>query len=646
MELDDNNEKKEKPNTVQVSVVADSNFKIQDVENEEDLGEIVIKLNSWVDNEQIKVVQGINKSKKLKQLIDKFNNNLNKITPKELSDLQDKLFTAGDYKVEDDEYYRMMEILERENKEVEKDKKRKIPAIKKEAKELATINAIKNALENIKGVLGNRRLVSKVKSFAKSLKSKSKKSQIMVKDSNGEENQVNIDKVVELVEQIEKDKEVGEEGKDEPKQEKDEIVQKKKQWVEFFKQKKQDKFKKAFNVIEQANLALNNAIEKANNLEKASNNLDVSFKGMKDYVKDSWSKLASANVCNVNSALDEYLSNCSRWCNEKTQKNENDGHLVQIGVIFKTLLVRINLLEDAVKSLTVCLNDMMAEKKELAKFGPTSLAKINHQMILKSHGGKNKRQRVDDKEWNDLSEFGKYKRVFRFSDFTQNVPVGWFRKFSPEQKAQFLEERTNWQKERMIKIAELFKENPDKYTKFLDTFLFYWNRDKFGLEINTSGLEKHIKLDENDRIILDGLKDTLEDLSAKGLVFNKLLVNDKYIFTNGLSTARRIEKLNGKMSNYRRGFESGWRNNGKRYGGPRYNNYGGMRNGRKQGQQIYNNFPPEQNKKNINYLSNKRERDKGYGDNNDYDSGADLKESDTRNPNNPNKINIKNSKNF
>ena len=631
-------------------ILNDSNFKIQKVVNEDDLGEIVIKLNSLADNEELKVIKGISKNSRLKTIIKKFENNLKNVNGKQLTELANNLYTTGDFVLEDEEYNKVYKELVDENKIKDKKIRKTDRDLMKEAREYARIVTIQNALENIKEVLGSRTLISKVKKFTNSLKAKakpnSKKSKkVKIKNKEGDEYEVNIDKVEELLEE-DKEEKVNNENEIIMEENKvdEEVGATKKKIAEFFKQKKQDKFNKMFKIIDQVNEGLERVIQNAKNMNLASQNKDESFKGMKHYVKDNWNKLAKANVCNCNIAINEYLDDCSKWCNNNTSKNESDSFLINIGVVFKTMLVRINLIEETIKSMVEFMNNSMMEKRELAKFGPGSMIKINQKFTS------NRKGQIDfmDKDWNNLSEFQKYKKGFNFTDFKQNVPAAWFNKFSDEEKEEFLKNRIEWQKKRMIQLAEKYKTDPNKYIKFVDTFLFFWNRDKYGNVIKDNKFESILKLDENENIIFNGLKDSLDEASKKGLVYNKLFIKDRYVFSNGLSTEKKLEKIKSRrFQNMNNGkFENrgpGPFNVGRGGFGYRGRGRGGFGRG---GFINYNHFPPFFNNQNNNgkYLNNKRVR-YNSSDKNNNDYQMNLKEVGDQ-ENNINNINNINNENF
>jgi hypothetical protein len=51
------------------------------------------------------------------------------------------------------------------------------------------------------------------------------------------------------------------------------------------------------------------------------------------------------------------------------------------------------------------------------------------------------------------------------------------------------------EKKRQIELAEGHKKEPDKFLKYIDTYMFYQKRDKFGMFIRVDAeLEKNLNL--------------------------------------------------------------------------------------------------------------------------------------------------------
>jgi hypothetical protein len=179
--------------------------------------------------------------------------------------------------------------------------------------------------------------------------------------------------------------------------------------------------------------------------------------------------------------------------NADGKEYRNKAGFIQIGTLFSVIIYHINNLETMIKLIIEYMNNANKEKKNLAKFGPSSMLKINQK--INNQNKKNNTNFIGSNDWKKLSSFEKYQKSFRFSDFTQNIPVGWWKTFTKEQKEKVLNDQLNWRKKRQVELAEGHKKEPDKFLKYIDTYMFYQKRDKFGMFIRVDAeLEKNLNL--------------------------------------------------------------------------------------------------------------------------------------------------------
>jgi hypothetical protein len=114
-----------------------------------------------------------------------------------------------------------------------------------------------------------------------------------------------------------------------------------------------------------------------------------------------------------------------------------------------------------IKLIIEYMNNANKEKISLAKFGPSSMLKINQK--INNQNKKNYTNFIDSNDWKKLSSFEKYQKSFRFSDFTQNVPVGWWKTFTKEQKEKVLNDQLNWRKKDKLNWLKDIKKNQTNF---------------------------------------------------------------------------------------------------------------------------------------------------------------------------------------
>jgi len=528
------------------------NFQIQEVDNNEQLKGALIDISKLCEEEDIKAAKEINKTKVLRNIVSKFDK-IENVDQKEIDKLKKKICTAADQALEDELYETYVEQITSECNAKNESKTK--TNIRKEARFLASWTSVKNRLDSIGEMINNKDNLVKMRNFTKSLGSKVKNDnnkktvKIVLTDKNGTKNNINLNEVNELLEGAEKlqDENSSQQNANPQDKANEEFKNRKKNIAEEFKKKKQDKFNKVFEMIDCTKKSLNTLIENSTGFfNEAKQNNPVGIEGYSSGIKKSWEIFRTINFKDIGFYLKNFIESCENTINESGFNNS--ASFVQIGAVLSAIMFHINGLELMMKNVIDLINNMNSEKTLMAKFGPNSMVKIN-QKINESQKNKSNSNFIKSEEWTKLSAFDKFKASFKFSDFTQNVPFGWWKAFTKEQKIETLKLQTEWKKKRMVELSELYKKDPDKYLRYIDTFLFYANRDKYGLIIKIDkDLEKVIELDEEDKLILNGLKDILDDASKKGLVFNKLLVRDKYIYGNGLSTSDRLQRLKAKRA--------------------------------------------------------------------------------------------------
>lgn len=542
------------------SIINDNKFKIQNADDDTELNKIVFRLSNLASSQDVQHAKGL-KSKVVRRVIAKFKQNNYICSEKELKKLKDALYTEDDELLEDqqeEEYFSMYKDEDKNNTSTKK--------LHKDARYTARVGVIQSILDSLEEIAKNKEMTEKVRKFAKSLKPKTIKV--------GEKSvKFNPSMATKLINDWQKDIEENpvpnlkeEEGKIENNEikndDENEFKERKKKLADIFKKKRQDKFKNIYNIIDETKGLMertNENIKKMMNGDKILHNKKFGD----DNKKASWQDLVNSSLFNIQELLGYYLQEGVNGCGNK-DFNDAKSLFVLIGATFMACYQRIKNLEEITKEMMQVINALNKEKSEMAKFGPNSMMKINQKINSINKKG---RKYVNTSDWDKLTEFERFEKTFQFSDFVQNVPRGWYKKFSTEQKLEFIKKRQVWRKNRLITLAEQYQSDNDKYIKYIDTFLFYWDKDKYGLTIDTTSLEKenNIVLDNKEQEIFNGLQNELNDASRKGLVFNKVLVQGKYIYGNGLSTKDKLAKLQKKNNNNGYNNNNLWYNHMNKY---------------------------------------------------------------------------------
>jgi hypothetical protein len=147
--------------------------------------------------------------------------------------------------------------------------------------------------------------------------------------------------------------------------------------------------------------------------------------------------------------------------NADGKEYRNKAGFIQIGTLFSVIIYNINNLETMIKLIIEYMNNANKEKIKLAKFGPSSMLKINQK--INNQNKKNNTNFIGSNDWKKLSSFEKYQKSFRFSDFTQNVPVGWWKTFTKEQKEKVLNDQLNWRKKDKLNWLKDIKKNQTNF---------------------------------------------------------------------------------------------------------------------------------------------------------------------------------------
>ena len=541
MEWEDNYENNEQKN----QIVNDPNFKLQQNDDEAGINEAIIQFGDISKCEEIRNAKGPLKSKALRQIIGKFIDGKN-VKEEEVKKVYATLCNNDvDRGLEDAIFTEYFTKELNENNQKTPDQQKKPQAIKREATQYAQRMVILNHIQELNQTIQNKVKVEKVLFKVKEMKSKSKSSKVELTDKNKGLHVVNLDLVTNVVNNVVKELNPNQINDPDDKQGED-FADKKKRIADMFKKKKQDKFKNMFQIIDQTSESLKKVTASVELLKNFTNQNVRSFKNEDDSKQQSWKGFNCKEYNNMDKILEEYVKLCTIGCSTKGF-NTNKSSLLQIGAMFSAVNNQLVLISKTIVEMMEFLTANYKEKVELAKFGPNSMFKINQKINNVNNKKKGKKEFVDQKTWDELSAYQKYERNFHFSDFVQNVPKGWYKQFSDEEKQTFLNNRHEWRQQRLVELAEKYKKDPDKYINYLDTLMFFWDRDRYGYFIKVDDNLKHIaELDQDSQQIYDGLKESLDCASKKGLVYNRLVVKGKVVYGDGMSTLDKIEEIRNK----------------------------------------------------------------------------------------------------
>lgn len=175
-----------------------------------------------------------------------------------------------------------------------------------------------------------------------------------------------------------------------------------------------------------------------------------------------------------------------------------------------------------------------------SKLAPEEVNKVSKKFAQRIGYGK---EFIDNDKWYSLSNFQKFSKKFKFKDYSQNPPRAWWNTFTDKEKEEVVKLKLEWQKRRLVELAELYEKDQDLAIRFIDSFMFYEERDKFGFSLEFSEELKELKkLDQDSQLIYDELLNTLNVASERNLVYNKVMHNNKPVNKKGLSALNKINK--------------------------------------------------------------------------------------------------------
>ena len=554
------------------------------------------------ENDKFKKAELIDRSAAVKELLKKFDKD--QIKPAELNKLRKIFYDEYDQDREDFLYDDFLNKIKLEN--AKKGLKKKTQEMAKEARKLATIQVLNDDRKWVIKILKDQSLKSKVAEVKEEIKKDSENA--MKEDNINKINEPKIDleaiqKVEEAALKIEWDNDL--EGDKYLKEHEEEYAQRRSKIIEGIKKKKQDKFLKAFNVYEKVATCHKDLLKSVNVLNTKSN--DHSFAKANDSSAKDWDDLGKKVLKDVEFALKEYVKTCTAKINTKDNSCDNAGAYIQLGAIGIAMFNRIQNLETTVNCLTKTITALMDQINTMSQLSQQEVIKVNKRTAQKLSGAKNF---INNEDWLKLSAFQKFQKSFVFRDMVQNPPRAWWKTFDENQKMEVLKKKIDWQRKRLVELAEMHSnKGEDVAARFIDSFFYYENRDKFGYELDFTGVKNPPSLDEDSKLIYDELKENLNNLSEKNLVFNRVAYNNSLIRTKGHSSLKKIEEIvkfkNEKKNkrNTKRPPNPNWRyfpyddynlyDDNQDYYGNYYNRPGGFRR------------PYKKRGKNNNYVNNK-----------------------------------------
>ena len=522
------------------------------VDSKESLQKVIDIIGKMTADDEIKKAKLVNKSKAVKKLFKKFQKC--KATDPEIAKLKEIFYDDDDW----DEEYATMEALIDQFKDEEFLDRNGNPSKKLKqyaAADQATMIVLTNKRDKLAQIFNNKDSMKKVLTFTKSMsggrvKTNKKKEKFLVIPSSNDDagKNVPLDKIEEVVNAIAEDTQnVIEEGgiksnpneiieKDSDKED-DETINKKKELAEFFKKKKQDKFKKMFDCIEETDSCLDKLKASVKKLN-AGYAKEQDLKNANDSFKKSWQELMNCSFRNVELQIKNFMDACYTGADNKNSCN-NEGAYLQIAAIAAALNANIKTLIESINSIYNFIDAFNQQWVNFAKFGPNSRFKINQKIIRPKN---KKKHQIPDEQWNKMSFFEKYEKSWKFGDMTQNVPKMWFLNFSKTEKEKFCKDRFKWRQKRLTELAEKLKNKDKGIIESIDKFVFYENRDGYGYWMPTKDFNASVYSSE-ENTILDSFKKEIEECSQKKLIYNKFRFGDKFLFCNGISSEKRLENF-------------------------------------------------------------------------------------------------------
>ena len=533
-----------------------------DLDNKDSLQKVVEIIGKLADDDEVKKAKTINKSKAVKKIFKKMDNM--KATKAELEKLKEIFYDDEDWEEEQD----MIDIWmnEYDDKEyVNKKTGKPSKTIKKNSIEKqAAYVVLTNKRNQMASILNDKGALQKVRKFSKSLggescKKNNKNKKVIVinnKDDDIGSKEVPLEQIDQVLNELENDtdnKIIVENKKDENQNKIEEVddgsnseeetnFKKKKELADFFKQKKQDKFKKMFDIIEQTNLCFDN-LKKTIDKMGAPFAKEVDLSKESDFFKKSWQAIESKSFRDTQTQIKNFMNACYIGANDNNSC-DNFGAFLQITAITASLHANIQLISNAISAIYKFLESFNQQWVNMAKFGPNSRFKINQKIIRPQAKTKHK---YSDEEWSKLSYYQKFSNTWNFTDSKQNVPKNWFISFSKKEKEEFLMKRAKWRCDRLVQLAERLKKKDKGVVNDIDRFMFYENRDGYGYWIPSKDFDSY-NYSSDEITILNSFKKIVSEYSDKKLIYNKFRFGDKFLFCNGLSSERRLS--NYKDNNY------------------------------------------------------------------------------------------------
>ena len=530
----------------QQNVILDDN-KIKDV---------LVILSNIAKDDSVAKANTIDKSKAVKKLLVKYDQN--KASQADINKLK-KIFYLDEYSQDREDYFYDVYYKELNDEEKNKNYKTKSSVLKKKARNMAIEAAIEDARVSVVELLRKKDVETEIQRVKNQLDPNST-GKVKVKGGDIVFNQV--ESLLKEVKEAGWDYSLGD-GQYEKDRE-PEYEERRKRIIENIKKKKQDKFLKAFASYEKVNdnlINLNNAVDKMN---MKSN--DQRFGKAKDFVKQNWTDLKNKYFGDAEGALKEFLTTSENGANGKAFSNQ--GAFSQLGCITIALWNRIKNLESTVNSLTKTIEALVDQIQYNAKLAPEDANKVNKKFAQRTGYGKSF---IANEDWFKLSNYEKFLKRFVYKDYSQNPPRAWWNSFSEEEKGKVLKTRQEWKKKRLIDLSDLYEQDQDKAIRYIDSFFYYEDKDKFGFKIEIpENLKNLTEFDEESKLVYDELRSTLENAAERNLVFNKVWCNNKAVRTKGVSALSKVVKSGfkpfGRDREKKGAFKKGAKGGGKLLG--------------------------------------------------------------------------------
>ena len=532
-------EEKDRDNLDNDSDLQNQGFSEQQPLSDDKIKNVLAVIAKIGKDENFKKAELIDRSKAVKDLLKKFDKN--KATPQEVTKLRRIYYDNYDQEREDFLYEAELKRIREENRI--KSLKRKQGDMIKEARLNATLEVLNSCRNDVIKVLKDakcKEAVSKVKSTIKINLVNTNKNKDNQPLNQILEPQIDLDAVKE-VEDAAMKVEWGNdlEGDNYLKEHESEYAERRAKIISEIKKKKQDKFLKALSVYEKVSNSQRAMIDSLAKMNKKTT--DHGFGKANDYCVNDWKVVGEKYLQDVEFALKQYIAACAANANEKDKTCNNMGAFVQLGAVGVAMFNRIKNLEETVNNLVNTINALVEQMATFGKLSQDDVLKVNKKAAQKNSSAKDY---IDNEKWYQMSNFEKFKAKFNFRDFVQNPPKAWWKTFTEKEKIEVLKRKVEWQKKRLVELSELYSsKGEDVAARFIDSFFYYENKDKFGFTLDYADIKDIPKLDEESKLIYEDLKERLETLDEKKLVFNKVFYNNTIIRTKGLSSQKKIEEM-------------------------------------------------------------------------------------------------------